>query len=157
MPAAFVRYWGMTEAKPYDDIIFDHIKNARNYLALNDANRRASGSNPLCGDDLTVYLKVESARLQEVSFLCTCCGISMASASIMTEIVRGKTAADALGLIRAFVALLAASSEAGTAHCTPDQRAVVDAVRRYPSRVRCAVLPWVTLQAALEGRAEASA
>ncbi len=146
----------MTELKLYDDLIMDHIKNARNYLALDDANRRASGSNPLCGDELSVYLRLEQGCLEKVAFLCTCCGISMASASIMTESVRGRTASEAIDLIRAFTALLTAPAATAPTTSSADQRAVLDTVRRYPVRVPCAVLPWITLEAALEGRDEAT-
>ncbi len=69
----------------YDDLIMDHIKNARNYRALADASHNANGHNPLCGDDIAVYVNLHGDRIAEVSFECTCCGISMASASIMTE------------------------------------------------------------------------
>lgn len=146
----------MTELKLYDDLIMDHIKNARNYLALDDANRKASGSNPLCGDELSVYLRLEQGCLEKVAFLCTCCGISMASASIMTESVRGITAVEAMDLIHTFTDLLTAPADTTLTSNSAEQRAVLDAVHRYPLRVPCAVLPWITLEAALEGREEAT-
>ena len=71
----------------YNDVILDHIRNARNFRELGDANRKAQGLNPLCGDTFTVYARVEGDRVAEASFQCECCGISMASASIMTETV----------------------------------------------------------------------
>ena len=89
----------MPEPKLYDDVLMDHIRNARNYAALEDANRTACGANPLCGDDVTVYVKLEDERLERIAFQCTCCGISMASASIMTETLAGRSAADALAEI----------------------------------------------------------
>lgn len=146
----------MTGSKLYDDLLMDHIKNARNYLALDDANRKASGRNPLCGDELTVYLRLEQDRLEKIAFLCTCCGISMASASIMTESVRGRNASDAMALIRGFTDLLATPPGSAPVSDSADHRAVLDAVQRYPSRMRCAILPWITLKAALEGREEAT-
>ena len=68
----------------YDDVILDHVRNARNYRPVPDADRRAEGVNPLCGDTFTVFLKVESGRIRDAAFQCECCGISMASASVMT-------------------------------------------------------------------------
>lgn len=145
----------MSDSRLYDELIMDHIKNARNYRALDDANRTAAGSNPLCGDDLTVYVRVERDRLEEVTFLCTCCGVSMASASIMTESMTGKSASDAKALARAFAELLATRADPMSSGGDAAQRAVLTTVRDYPVRMRCAALPWLTLEAALDGRKEA--
>ena len=93
----------MAVSKAYDDLIMDHIKNARGFRVLADATHHAGGSNPLCGDEVTVYLTLAGERIESAAFQCTCCGISMASASIMTESVRGKGRA-----IRPWVALEAA-------------------------------------------------
>lgn len=79
----------------YDDLIMDHIRNTRNYRVLERRNRTATGRNPLCGDELTVYLSLGIEKVEDVSFQCAACGIAMASASIMTELVKGMTAADA--------------------------------------------------------------
>jgi len=141
----------MTAPKLYDDTLMDHIKNARNYCALEDANRSASGANPLCGDDMTVYVKVVHDRLEKIAFQCTCCGISMASASIMTEAMQGKRTDEAFSALRAFADLLGSASAQSAAEGTIAHRAVLDAVRRFPARLRCALLPWVTLEAALQG------
>ena len=84
----------------YDDVILDHIKNARNFRALEHADRMAEGVNPLCGDSFTVYVMFEDEVIRDASFLCSCCGISMASASVMTEAVKGKTIEQAKELIR---------------------------------------------------------
>ncbi|HET6492908.1 MAG TPA: SUF system NifU family Fe-S cluster assembly protein [Burkholderiales bacterium] len=146
----------MTEPKLYDDVLMDHIKNARNYCALDDANRTASGTNPLCGDEVTVYLRLDQDRVQKVAFQCTCCGISMASASIMTQSVIGSHAHDALASIRAFADLLATPADCVLAGGDANQYAVLDTVRRFPARIRCALLPWITLEAALQGREEAT-
>ncbi len=145
----------MVAKKPYDDLILDHIKNARNYRALESASHQASGSNPLCGDELSVCLRIDRERIADITFQCTCCGISMASASIMTESVKGKPIADARTLLRAFVAAL--NDRAERAPCAADLplRAVMETVQEFPARVRCATLPWVTLEAALDGRQEA--
>lgn len=141
---------------PYDDILMDHIKNARNYRAPADATHTASGSNPLCGDELTVFLKLKENRLEDVAFQCTCCGISMASASVMTESMAGRSAKEALEAIRAFATQLRTPSAVPPAAGNAGQQAVLDAVRRFPARRRCALLPWITLEAALEGREQAS-
>jgi nitrogen fixation protein NifU and related proteins len=135
----------MAGAHPYDDFVMDHIKNARNYRVLDDANRKATGTNPLCGDEITVYLKLEGDTLAEIAFQCTCCGISMASASMMTEQMRGRHTDDVRNLVRAFNEIL--SRAAGEAPQSPGPviQAMLETVRRYPARRRCAVLPWVTL------------
>ena len=145
----------MVSPKLYDDLLMDHIKNARNYYALDDASRTASGVNPLCGDEVTVYLKLTENCVEEIAFQCTCCGISMASASIMTQSLRGKETGDALTAIRAFACLLATPSEVGVTTDT-NEHAVIEAVRRFPTRMQCALLPWVTLEAALQGRVAAA-
>ena len=146
----------MTMSAPYDDILMDHIKNARNYRAPPDATHTASGSNPLCGDELTVFLKLKENRLEDIAFQCTCCGISMASASVMTESMAGRSAKEALEAIRAFATQLRTPSAVPPAAGNAGQQAVLDAVRRFPARRRCALLPWITLEAALEGREQAS-
>jgi nitrogen fixation NifU-like protein len=135
----------------YDDVILDHIKNARNYRALHHADRRAEGVNPLCGDSFTVYVRLEGEVIRDASFQCSCCGISMASASVMTEAVKGKTVEQAKELHRRFTALVL---EAGSPASAEDlgEVAVLSVVRAFPSRRNCAALAWHTLAAALEGR-----
>jgi nitrogen fixation protein NifU and related proteins len=137
--------------KLYDDLIMDHIRNARNFRALDDADRHARGTNPLCGDDVAVYLQFDGDLIKEIGFQCTCCGVSMASASIMSEYLKGVTAAAAKEIIPAFVALLNGNGEA---EVDPARRAVVATVREFPARTRCAVLPWLTLEAALNDQRE---
>lgn len=144
----------MASAKAYDDLIMDHIKNARNFNALDDATHNASGSNPLCGDELAVYLRINGDRIEKVSFQCTCCGISMASASIMTESVRGKRTAEVRARLRSFVASLTARANPAGDDPDPMQHALLKTVQELPARTRCAVLPWVTLDAALDNRRE---
>ena len=140
----------------YDDVILDHIKNARNFRVLNDAHRMAEGVNPLCGDSFTVYLRLDGDTIREASFQCSCCGISMASASVMTEAVKDKSVQQARELYRRFTALLADAEAAGESR---EQRqaalgevAVLSVVRAFPSRRNCAALAWHTLAAALDGR-----
>jgi len=140
----------MSGAELYDDLIMDHIKNARNYRALDHVDLTATGSNPLCGDELTVYLRIEHERVEEIAFQCTCCGISMASASIMTEMVKGQDAADARRLLRAFASLLNGLADFDSNGVAPGQRAILATARKYPARARCAALPWATLEEALD-------
>jgi len=138
----------------YDDLIMDHIKNARNYRALDDANHEASGSNPLCGDEVTIGLKISDGNVDEIAFQCTCCGISMASASIMTESVRGMQVTDARTALRAFVAMLRNHADSLPLETDDARRAILASVADFPARTRCAVLPWLTLEAALDNRRE---
>lgn len=145
----------MAESKSlYNDVILDHIRNARNFHELGDANRKAQGLNALCGDTFTVYVRIEGDRIAEASFQCECCGISMASASVMTEAITGRTVGEAQSLYRQFEQLLknpaGASGQAGD----ENQLAVLALIREFPSRVNCALLGWQTLDAALEGRPE---
>lgn len=138
----------------YNDVILDHIRNARNFRELGDANRKARGLNPLCGDSFTVYARIEGDRVAEASFHCECCGISMASASVMTETITGRTVSEARSLYRHFERLL--TDPAGTPEQPGDhgQLAVLGLIREFPSRVNCALLGWKTLDAALDGRSE---
>lgn len=129
----------------------DHIRNARNFRALATANRKAEGLNPLCGDTFTVYAQVEDGRVRDASFQCECCGISMASASVMTGLVRGRTVEEVRALWREFEAMMRDLSRA-LAPADSAQFAVLALIRDVPSRVNCALLGWQTLAAALDGR-----
>jgi len=144
----------MAVAKAYDDLIMDHIKKARDFRVLTDATHHAEGSNPLCGDEVTVYLKLTGERIESAAFQCTCCGISMASASIMTESVRDKTPAEVRAWLAEFVAALAAHAEAAPSGAGDAHHALLETVQQFPARTRCAMLPWVTLEAALDKRTE---
>lgn len=144
----------LSGADLYDDLIMDHIRNARNYRVPGDVDRKATGSNPLCGDELTVYLKIERGRIKDIAFQCTCCGISMASASIMTEMIKGKDTADLKTLLRAFVAMLEGRADIASHSATREQRAVLATVQKFPARTRCATLPWATLEEAIDNRQE---
>ena len=138
----------------YSEVILDHIKNARNFRELTDANRKAHGINPLCGDTFDVYAKVEAGLVIDAAFQCECCGISMASASIMTETVKGKTVQEARTLYRSFEKLLRDPVAASTLQADSGQLPMLELIREFPSRVNCALLGWHTLDAALDGRAE---
>ena len=145
----------MPAADLYDDLIMEHIKHARNYRALKRAHRRATGFNPLCGDEMTLYLGVRGGRIDDIAFQCTCCGISRASASIMTELLRGREPAEAREQVRAFMALLDDRAHPAQPRPTQEQEALLATARKFPSRVRCATLPWSTLARALDEIADA--
>lgn len=132
----------------YDALLLDHIKSARNYRLPERPARALTGHNALCGDELVLYLAVEKERIEEIAYQASCCGICMASASIMTELVQGRTSTEAVILLRDFIAALDRNSGARNPAWTPAQRAVLEAARKYPSRARCASLPWTTLRAA---------
>ena len=139
-------------SKLYDDLVMDHIRNARNYVALEGADAEAAGSNPLCGDEMRVYLKLAGERIAEAAFQCSCCGIAMASASMMTERVRGLDAAAARQIARRLVAAIEGAGAADLPDAGAEQLALLDTVARFPSRKGCAMLPWTALAAALEKR-----
>ena len=144
----------MTETSPYDNLIMDHIRNARNYCVPDGATQSATGTNPLCGDELTLHLEIADNCIRQIAFQCTCCGISMASASIMTELISGKDIASTRTLLQTFSAALQDRAAAPLQDATPEQRAILDTVKKYPARARCAALAWETLQGALDHRSE---
>ncbi|MCC7546359.1 MAG: SUF system NifU family Fe-S cluster assembly protein [Burkholderiales bacterium] len=129
----------------------DHIKNARNYRELPEATRRAEGINPLCGDTFTVYLALDGERIRDAAFQCSCCGISMASASVMTGLVRDRTLEEAASMVSVFTRLVRSPADAGGVDVAADQHAILSVVRASPSRGNCAALAWHTLGAALRG------
>ena len=132
----------------YQEVILDHGKRPRNLRALSDATCQAHGRNPLCGDQLTVYLKVgHNGLVEDASFVGKGCAISVASASLMTEAVRGKTTAEAEALSEQVHELLTrADAPSGAAL---GKLAALSGVREFPARVKCASLCWHTLRAAL--------
>lgn len=136
----------------YQEVILDHHKRPRNFHKLEDANRHAEGFNPLCGDKIQLYLRVEDGIVRDAGFEGSGCAISTASASLMTEMLKGKTEAESEALFEKFHDLVTGKS-------TPDSAslgklAVFSGVREYPVRVKCAVLAWHTLRAALQGSLE---
>jgi nitrogen fixation NifU-like protein len=135
----------------YQQVILDHQKKPRNFRALPIANRQAEGFNPLCGDKLHLYLKMENGVIQDACFQGTGCAISTASASMMTECVKGKTPAEAEAIFKKFQELV--TSDPHQAMDCPElgKLEVFGGVREFPVRVKCATLPWHTLRAALEG------
>jgi nitrogen fixation NifU-like protein len=143
----------MAEAKSlYNEVILDHIKNARNFQALADADRKSHGINPLCGDTFNVYLKLQGDRITQAAFECECCGISMASASIMTEAVKGRSVPEIKALLRHFEALMKNPGAPSNPPEGAGEIAMLELIADFPSRVNCALLGWHTLEAALDGR-----
>jgi nitrogen fixation protein NifU and related proteins len=132
----------------YQNVILEHNRSPRNYRVMDDADRRAEGNNPLCGDQLTVWLKVEDDTITDVSFQGMGCAISRASASLMTAAVKGKSRRQVEELFRQFHGLVT-GGEAGPSE-TLGKLAVFSGVSEYPIRVKCASLPWHTLKAALD-------
>ena len=136
----------------YQQVILDHNRSPRNFRELEDANRRACGDNPLCGDKITVYAKVENDVVEDVAFQGTGCAISQASASLMTAAVKGKTVEEAEKLFRAFHAMVAGGVDGQEGEANTEKLGKLVAfggVKEFPARVKCANLPWHTLHAAL--------
>ena len=142
----------------YQEVIFDHCKHPRNFHALANANHVARGNNRLCGDQLTVYLHVEGDVIEDVSFEGTGCAISTASASLMTESLKGKRLEQADAIFTSFHHLLthgeAEPATEAVADADLDKLEVMAGVHEFPARVKCATLAWHTLQAALKNRVE---
>lgn len=136
----------------YDEILMDHIKSARNYRMPETVSRELPGSNALCGDEMTPYLSMEDEHIEDIGFQCSCYGISMASASIMTEIVKGKKTREAKALLERFIDTLSVNREECSLLICREQQAILEAVRKFPARARWALLPWATLRNGLEGQ-----
>jgi nitrogen fixation NifU-like protein len=134
----------------YQQVILDHYKKPRNFQKLPEANRQAEGHNPLCGDEITVYLQMDGEVIRDISFQGAGCAISQSAASLMTTVLKGKTRAEAEELFKKFHDMVTGVGE------NPDpmelgKLAVFCGVSEFPVRVKCASLPWHTLHAALEG------
>lgn len=139
-----------TRRSLYEKVILDHNKNPRNFGELPDCNRRAEGYNALCGDQLTVFLKLEDDKITEVSFQGCGCAISKSSASIMTTLLKGKTPQEAEELFAKFHRMVTSSPEGPADEQDLGKMAVFCGVRDYPVRVKCATLAWHTMLAALD-------
>jgi nitrogen fixation NifU-like protein len=136
----------------YQEVILDHNKKPRNRGRLDDADHEAKGDNPLCGDQLTLYLKMDGDRVSEIRFEGRGCAISVASASLMTETITGKSQGEIEALYESFHDLLTGDpSVAAEAGAELGKLRVFEGVREFPVRVKCATLAWHTLKAALEG------
>ena len=137
----------------YQEIILDHSKRPRNFHPMDDATRQADGYNPLCGDKLKLYLKLEGDVVKDASFVGAGCAISTSSASLMTESVKGKTKDEALALLEKFHELLTTDASVSN---DLGKLVVFCGVREYPARVKCATLAWHTLKNALTNSNEAA-
>jgi len=135
----------------YQEVILEHSKAPRNYRELAGANQHAEGYNPLCGDHFTVYLDVEGDAIRDITFQGSGCAISKASASMMTQAVKGKSRAEAQKLFERFHKLVT-TGEANGDRPELGKLAVFSGVSEFPVRVKCATLAWHTLQAAIEGK-----
>jgi nitrogen fixation NifU-like protein len=147
----------MEQAELYQDIILDHARHPRNFHAMEAPSQFAHGDNPLCGDNVTVYLRLGGGRIEGISFEGRGCAVSTASASLMTEVLQGKTVPEAEVLLGDFQARVTG----GAAVAVPPELAEaaeklepLTGVRAFPSRVKCATLAWHAFAAALRGGGE---
>jgi nitrogen fixation NifU-like protein len=137
----------------YQEVILEHSKAPRNYRELETANHRAQGYNPLCGDHFTVYLDLEGDSIRDISFQGSGCAISKASASLMTQSLKGKTRAEAEILFNQFHKLVTGQPSNGS-RAELGKLAVFSGVSEFPVRVKCATLAWHALHAAMRGKQE---
>jgi nitrogen fixation NifU-like protein len=136
----------------YQEVILDHYRKPRNFGPMADADRKAEGFNPLCGDRLTLYIKVSDGVITDATFEGSGCAIATASASLMTESVKGRTQSDAEKLFRGFRDIV--TSGAAPSDVDLGKLEVLAGVREFPVRVKCATLAWHTLHAALTKQTE---
>ena len=142
----------------YQDIILEHGKSPRNLGKCEGYSHEAKGYNPLCGDKVHVYLKlVNGKKVEGLTFEGDGCAISLASASIMTELVKGKSFDEAKGIMNAFLDMITNTSKIQSNHLDEDQKTKLmslSGVKQFPMRVKCATLAWHTLNSAIEGKKE---
>jgi nitrogen fixation NifU-like protein len=138
----------------YQEVILDHNRRPRNFGPLADATRMANGHNPLCGDRLRLYVRLDGDRIGDISFEGSGCAISKASASLMTEAVKGRQIADAMNLFERFHQVVTTPVDQPVDEAAVGKLAALAGVREFPARVKCASLAWHTLRAALEGTDE---
>jgi nitrogen fixation protein NifU and related proteins len=136
----------------YQEVILDHNKSPRNFRVMAEANRKSEGYNPLCGDHVTVYVRLENGLIRDISFQGSGCAISKASASIMTAELKGKSETDAQNLFESVHKML--TGETGPEGGGVGKLAILSGVCKFPARVKCASLAWHTLNAALTGAAQ---
>ena len=138
----------------YQEIILDHGKNPRNLRKTDNFNKDAKGHNPLCGDKVHVYLKLdESKKVEDISFEGQGCAISMASASIMTSMVKGKEEHEVKEIVNDFLEMIKEKETLNTKHLSEDEKTklmCLSGVKQYPMRVKCATLSWHTLTSAID-------
>ena len=140
----------------YQETILEHNKNPRNFRAIEDADQTALGNNPLCGDALEVYVKLEGDRVADVAFRGSGCAISKASASMMTEAAKGKSREEVEALFDEFHRMVTGGLDIETDENSLGKLRIFAGVLEFPARVKCASLSWHTLSAALEGESEIS-
>ena len=138
----------------YQELIIDHSKRPRNFKVLETANCKLEGYNPLCGDKITLFLELEHNRVKNVSFQGSGCAISTASASVLTESIKGKTLAEVEALFEVFHQMVIGKPPAAGNAPELGKLAVFSGVSEFPARVKCATLAWHTLHAALQGTGE---
>lgn len=135
----------------YQEVIVDHNRSPRNFGKIDDADKTLQGFNPLCGDKLTLYLKTRGGTIDDIAFDGAGCAISVASASMMTDAVKGKTLAAAEALFSEFHGLITSDREAAPNGAQLGKLAALAGVRDYPARVKCASLCWHTLRSVIRG------
>ena len=140
----------------YQQVILDHNKKPRNFRKLENANHTAEGYNPLCGDQLTIYVNLEDNRVTDVGFEGSGCAISKASASMMTQAVKGKSKEQAETLFQQFHSMVTGEFDEENEENTLGNLKIFAGVREFPVRVKCATLPWHTMHAALNKEDQAS-
>ena len=138
----------------YQEVILDHNRRPRNFRTLGDASHRAEGYNPLCGDRLTLYLKIDGGIIRDAAFEGSGCAISKASASLMTDALKGRTTADAEALFQRFHRMV--TTPPGEDVEDLGKLSALAGVREFPVRVKCASLAWHTLKAAMDREAQAT-
>ncbi len=140
----------------YQQVILEHNKKPRNFGKLDPCTHHAEGHNPLCGDQLEVTLVIENGLVQDIKFTGSGCAIDVASASLMTGLVKGKSVAEAEAMVAQFRGMVRGELDPATEAPLLGKLTLFSGVKDLPSRVKCAILPWATLHAALKGEEEAS-
>lgn len=135
----------------YQEIILDHAKHPRHAGVLPDANARAEGFNPLCGDRIEVYARVKGGRIEDLTFEGKGCAISQASASLMADLVHGRSKEEVMRLMEDFLHLVKGERASGMSNDDRGRLEALAGVREFPMRVKCATLSWHTMKSALEG------
>ena len=135
----------------YQEIVMDHNRRPRNFGSMTDSTATSEGFNPLCGDQITLFLKVSEDIVEDISFEGVGCAISKSSASMMTEGVKGKSVEEALIVFQAFREMITAKSDGSKDSEILGDLEILKGVAQYPTRIKCATLSWHTLQAALQG------
>jgi nitrogen fixation NifU-like protein len=138
----------------YQELILDHSKNPRNFGEMEDSDRQAEGYNPLCGDHIHIYVKLDGETLEKVNFDGKGCAICTASASLMTEGLKGKSLKESEALFCRFHSLMTGCEQGSQMKIELGKLEVLEGVKNYPIRVKCATLPWHTFEAALSNREE---